>query len=294
MPDFYKVLGLPRGADDKDVRQAYRRLARQHHPDVNPDDSASEEKFKAINEAYSVLSDPDKRRRYDRHGDNWEHADRIQESQARSRHSRGSGRGGISVEDLFSGMSSSQGNQGGIFDRLFTNFGDSTPRSQTTDHPVEVTLEEAFQGAARLVSLANGRRLEVKIPPGVDNGSKVHIPAGGARQGGLNLVVTIKPHVRFERKGNDLYSDVEIPLSSAILGGDVNVATMKGQVSLTIPPESQNGQRFRLAGRGMPTLSNPSVTGDHYATIKVVLPTKLSGEEQELFQRLRDIRPSED
>ena len=294
MPDFYKVLGLSRGADDKEVRQAYRRLARQHHPDVNPDNSASEEKFKAINEAYSVLSDPDKRRRYDRYGDNWEHADRIQESQARSRHGRGSGRGGISVEDLFSGMSSSQGSQRGIFDRLFTNFGDSTPRTQTTDHPVEVTLEEAFQGAARLVSLANGRRLEVKIPPGVDNGSKVHIPAGGARQGGLNLVMTIKPHVRFERKGNDLYSDVEIPLSSAILGGDVNVATMKGQVSLTIPPESQNGQRFRLAGRGMPTLSNPSVTGDHYATIKVVLPTKLSGEEQELFQRLRDIRPSED
>ena len=142
MPDFYKVLGLSRGADDKEVRQAYRRLARQHHPDVNPDDAASEEKFKAINEAYSVLSDPDKRRRYNRYGDNWEHADRLQESQARSRH----GRGGVSAEDLFSGMSSRQGRQGGIFDRLFTNFGDSMPRTQTADHPVEVTLEEAFQG----------------------------------------------------------------------------------------------------------------------------------------------------
>ena len=140
MPDFYNVLGLSRGADDKEVRQAYRRLARQHHPDVNPDDSASEEKFKAINEAYSVLSDPDNSRRYDRYGENREHADRVQESQARYRHGRGPGRGLISVEVLFSVVSSKQGSHGVIFYSLFTNFGDSTPRTNSTYHPLEFTL----------------------------------------------------------------------------------------------------------------------------------------------------------
>ncbi|PKB65493.1 MAG: hypothetical protein BZY80_00265 [SAR202 cluster bacterium Io17-Chloro-G2] len=288
MTDYYNVLGLPRTADDKAVRQAYRKLARQYHPDVNHEDSASEEKFKAINEAYSVLSDPDKRRRYNRYGDDWEHSDRIEEAQARSR--RGGGFGFREGSESFSGQSS-------IFDRLFSDFGGGRSRAPSpppaTEHPVEITLEEAFQGASRLLSLANGRRLEVKIPAGVDNGSRVHIPAGGTGQGDLYLVMAVKDHPRFERKGNDLYSQVEVPLSDAILGGDVNVPTMKGQVSLTIPPETQNGRRFRLAGRGMPVLNDPTSQGNLYATVKVVLPAGLSPEEQELFQQLRRLRQPE-
>ena len=296
MTDYYNVLGLPRSADDKAVRQAYRKLARQYHPDVNHEDSASEEKFKAINEAYSVLSDPEKRRRYNRYGDDWEHADRIEEAQARSR--RG---GGFRFEDgsVFSG------GQGGIFERLFSDLGGDRggrrARAPAAEHPVEVTLEEAFQGTARLLSLANGRRLEVKIPAGVDNGSRVHIPAGGTGQGDLYLVMSVKDDSRFERKGKDLYSEVEVPLSDAILGGDVNVPTMKGIVSLTIPPETQNGRRFRLAGQGMPAVNNTpnkrsgnrTGQGDLYATIKVILPTDLSSQEQELFQKLKDLRGSE-
>ena len=295
MTDYYNVLGLPRTADDKAVRQAYRKLARQYHPDVNHDDSASEEKFKAINEAYSVLSDPDKRRRYNRYGDDWEHSGRIEEAEARARRGGGFGWRDGSGSDPFSGDFTRGGGQGSIFDRLFSDFGGGRARTPapSIEHPVQVTLEEAYQGTARLLSLANGRRLEVKIPAGVDNGSRVHIPAGGTGQGDLYLVMSVKDHRRFERKGQDLYSEVEVPLSDAILGGDVNVPTMKGRVSLTIPPETQNGRRFRLAGQGMPALNNPSGQGDLYATIKVILPTALSSEEQELFQKLKDIRSPE-
>ena len=296
MTDYYHVLGLTRTADDKAVRQAYRKLARQYHPDVNHEDSGSEEKFKAINEAYSVLSDPDKRRRYNRYGDDWEHADRIEEAQARARRGGIFGRRGGPEPDPFSGASSGQGS---IFDRLFSDLGHGRDRAPdpATEHPVEITLEEAYQGTARILSLANGRRLEVKIPAGVDNGSRVHIPADGTGQGDIYLVMSVKDHPRFDRRGKDLYSEVEVPLSDVILGGDVDVPTMKGRVSLTIPPETQNGRRFRLAGQGMPALNirsnKPSGQGDLYATIKVVLPTDLSPEEQELFQRLKDIRGSE-
>ena len=296
MTDYYHVLGLTRTADEKAVRQAYRKLARQYHPDVNHEDSASEEKFKAINEAYSVLSDPDKRRRYNRHGDDWEHADRIEEAQARARRGGIFGRRGGPETDPFFGASSGQGS---IFDRLFSDLGHGRDRAPApaTEHPVEITLEEAYQGTARILSLANGRRLEVKIPAGVDNGSRVHIPADGTGQGDIYLVMSVKDHPRFDRRGKDLYSEVEVPLSDVILGGDVDVPTMKGRVSLTIPPKTQNGRRFRLAGQGMPALNirsnKPSGQGDLYATIKVVLPTDLSPEEQELFQRLKDIRGSE-
>jgi len=290
MTDYYSVLGLPRSADDKAVRQAYRKLARQFHPDVNHEDSASEEKFKAINEAYSVLSDPDKRRRYNRYGDDWEHSERIEQAQTRARRGGGSSWRDISGADQFSGSSSGQGS---IFDQLFSDLGGSRPRAAATEHQVEVTLDEAYQGTARLLTLANGRRLEVKIPAGVDTGSRVHIPASGTRQGDLYLVISVKAHPSYERKGKDLYSEVEVPLSDVILGGDVNVPTMKGRVSLTIPPGTQNGQRFRLTGQGMPVLNDPSGKGDLYATIKVVLPTALSAEEQELFQKLKDIRQPE-
>ena len=285
MADYYGVLGVPRGANEKVIRQAYRKLARQHHPDVNGE-AASDERFKSINEAYSVLSDPDKRRRYDRHGDNWEHSDRIEQEQARSRQ-----RGGFHWADMNNGdpFSGDQSGRGFSFESLFSNMGGvSQPRA--VEHPVEITLEEAFQGATRVLRLEGGRRIEVKIPAGVDNGSRVHIPAPGSGQGDIYLVVSVKSHPVFQRKGRDLLADVDVHLETAILGGDVNVGTLTGQVSLTIPPETQNGQRFRLAGRGMPELNDSNVKGSLYATVKVILPTALSEQERELFQQIKDLR----
>jgi DnaJ-class molecular chaperone len=292
------VLGVSRKADEKEIRQAYRRLARQHHPDVNPGDKTSEEKFKQINEAHSVLSDAEKRRKYDKYGDQWMHADQMEAAEAQGR-----GRPGRTytwtdtgdLEDLggFEVPTGGGRGRGNIFDHIFggmggigTDFG----RSAASEVPVEVTLEEAFEGATRLIDLPGGRRLEVKIPAGVDTGSRVHIPAGGGREGNIYLIVTVKPHARFERKGHDLYCDVEAPLEDVVLGGEVTVPTLRGQVALTIPQGTQNGQRFRMSRQGMPGLNQTGSRGNLYATIKVKLPANLTPEELELFRKLKDLR----
>ena len=293
MPNYYDVLGVPRGASDKDVRQAYRKLAREHHPDVNQGNKASEAKFKQINEAYSVLSDPKKRSKYDKYGDNWTRWEEM-EDQARAR--RGGtfrwspGGGDAPIFDVGEG-------QGSRFEHLFANVGRGRRRPRSTEHPVVVTLEEAFQGTNRLLSLPDGRRLEVSIPPGVDNGSRVRVAPDKDESSNIYLAVSVQPHPRFQREGRDLYTEVEIPLEDAILGGETTVPTLRSQVALTIPAETQNGQRFRLAGQGMPALNTgrnaAGKSGDLYATIRVKLPTSLTPEERELFLRLREIRSGE-
>ena len=289
MADFYDILGVPRNASQKDIRQAYRGMARQFHPDVNGGEKTSEEKFKQINEAYSVLSDENKRRRYDRHGDNWANSERIEET-ARGRRGgfRWSGQGGNDSVS-FSGMG------GSIFEGLFNDMGqrDFAPRPTKpppTEYPAEISLEEAHKGAMRLVGLPGGRRLEVKLPAGVDSGSKIHFAPDGGSEGEFYLVVSVKEHPRFRRQGRDLYTEVETSLEDAILGNDLTVTTLTGRLALTIPPETQNGRRFRLAGQGMPVLNVPDVKGDLYATIKVTLPTDLTPEEQELFLRFKELR----
>ena len=271
----------------KTFDRLFRKLAREHHPDVNPGDNTSEDRFKRINEAYSVLSDADKRQRYDKYGDNWAHSDQIEEAQARAQRGGRFRRSDVGAGDPLSGFES--GNSS-IFDQLFSNLQQDVRRTAPAEHPVEVTLDEAFQGTTRLLPLATGRRLEVKIPPGVDTGSRIHISDDGQRRVDLYLVVTVRDHPNFQRQGRDLYSQVEIPLEDAVLGGDVTVPTLRGRLSLTIPPETQNGQRFRLAGQGMPRLNDSGVTGDLYATVSVKLPTGLNDEELDLFRRLRDGR----
>ncbi len=287
MANYYEILGVPRNSGEKDIRQAFRKLAREHHPDVNPGDSSSEDRFKRINEAYSVLSDPDKRQRYDKYGDNWAHSERIEEAQARARRGGQFRRANVGAGDPFSGFESGKSS---IFEQLFSHLQQDVRRTTPTEHPVEVTLEEAFQGTTRLLQLATGRRLEVKIPPGVDTGSRIHISDDGQRQVDLYVVVTVRDHPKFQRQGRDLYTQVEVSLEDAVLGGDVTVPTLRGRLSLTIPPETQNGQRFRLAGQGMPQLNDTGVTGDLYATVSVKLPTALSDEERDLFHRFRDGR----
>ena len=282
MADYYNTLGVNRGASEKDIRTAFRRLARQHHPDVNDSDPASEEKFKEINEAYTVLSDADSRRKYDRYGDDWKHADQYEQA----------GRGG--------GFSSTTTGGGGggrssIFDQFFGGIGRQDFRPPPAEFPVEVTLEEAFNGAARRLQLQDGRRLEVKIPPGVDNGSRVHISADRSHGGDFYLIVSVKDHSKYRRQGKDLFVEVEVPLDDAVLGGELTVPTFTGRLALTIPEGTQNGRRFRLAGQGMPALNNSAGNpksdvghrGDLFATVKVKLPSKFSEEELDLFKKLR-------
>lgn len=307
--NFYDVLGISKTASDKDIKQAYRRLARKHHPDVNPGDKSAEARFKEINTAYEVLSDPKKRKAYDKYGDNWPYADQLDAQQQGPF-------GGFSGFSDF-GKSSGQGPRVQFVDfgdlgdysdlgDIFTTFARgagarSEPhrprRGRNVEYPTEVTLEEAYRGTTRVVEDVLGHRLEVKVPPGVKDGSRVKVsgkgepgPGDGPR-GDLYLVVSVRPHPVFQRKGNDLYVEVDIPLADAVLGGEASVPSLKGKkFSLKIPPETQNGKSFRLKGQGMPVMGD-TAKGDLIARVKVTLPENLTGRERELFEELKRLRP---
>ncbi len=278
--NYYQTLGIKREASDKEVRQAFRRLARKYHPDVNPGDKDAEAKFKEINEAYEVLSDPEKRRKYDRFGQNWKYADQFPPSGFQSH--TGTTGATFNFSDL--------GGFGSIFGEVFGRRGGArTAQRSTVEVKADVSLEEAYSGATRTVRLSGsqGKRLEVQVPPGVDNGSRVHVTAGDTE---LYLVTRVAPHRRFSRKGADLYLDLSLPLVDAVLGSEQEVLTIKGKVMLTVPPESQNGQMFRLKGQGMPHLGRPDLRGDLFATLKVMLPTNLTEQERDIFGSLKELR----
>jgi curved DNA-binding protein len=313
--DYYKILGVDRNASEKEIKKAYRRLARKYHPDVNPDDKEAEERFKEINEAQEVLTDPEKRRKYDQLGANWQqwqHMGRDPSGFDWSQWTtRAPGGGRVHVEygdlgDLFGGAFGG-GGFSDFFEAIFGGVGRQGPqtwtgtrqarprRGQDYEQPVEITLEEAFSGTRRVLE-KDGRRIEVKIPPGVKTGSKVRIAGEGAPSpgrgatGDLYLKVTVLPHKVFERQGDDLYCEVPVDLYTAILGGETNVPTLKGTVSLKIPPETQGGRTFRLKGQGMPLLRDSNKHGDLYAKVKLVLPKSLSTKEKELFRELAQMR----
>lgn len=301
--DYYKILGVERNASEDVIKKAYRKLAKQYHPDRNPGNKQAEEKFKEINEANEVLSDPSKRSRYDQLGESYT---RWQQ--------RGAQPGGFNWEDwsTYTPGGSVSGDYGDLdeilggsfsefFRRIFGGMPEAgraggIPRSAYRQAPVpayeqevHITLQEAFHGSTRLVEIG-GRRLEVKIPAGARNGLKVRvadaIPTSTGQKQDLYLVMQVDPDPSFERKGDDLHSSVQTDLYTAVLGGEVTVPTLSGNVVLTIPAGAQPDQTFRLAGRGMPHLKNPSTHGDLYVKLKVKLPRNLTTDQQELFQKL--------
>jgi molecular chaperone DnaJ len=317
--NYYDILGVKRDASEPEIKQAYRRLARQHHPDVNPGNKSAEDRFKKINEAYEVLSDKDKRQKYDQYGDQWQYADRFAQAGPQTQwQDMGGGA---------TGFHHFEGDIDSLFDEMFgrTYARQARPRrGHDVESPIEITLEEAYHGATRTITfptqapcptcggsgviqnfacsacrgtgVASGiQRLEVKIPAGVRTDSRIRVAGKGqASSGGagdLYLVVTVRPHSTFERKGDDLYVEVPIPLTVAALGGEVQVPTPKGKLTLMVPAETQNGKVFRLARQGMPHLGG-SGRGDMFARVNVVLPTHLTEAEKELFRKLHGLRPT--
>ncbi|MEJ5197543.1 MAG: DnaJ C-terminal domain-containing protein [Anaerolineae bacterium] len=301
--DYYKTLGVAKDADEKEIKKAYRRLARQFHPDVNPGDKAAEARFKEINEAYEVLSDPEKRRKYDELGQSYQ---RWQQTGAPGGFDwtqwTATGPGGTRV--TYGDLDEILGQTGfsDFFEAIFGGMGmgaarrGTTTRSQDIEQEVEITLEEAFQGAQRIIQM-DGRRLEVKIPAGVKTGSRVRVageaPSSGIKgmpRGDLYLRIKVLPHPVFERREDDLHCEVPVDLFVALLGGEVRVPTLSGSVILRIPPGTQSGRTFRLAGQGMPKLRAPGERGDLYAKVRVVLPEKLSEREQRLVREWAALR----
>ena len=363
--DYYQTLGLARDADEKAIRTAYRKLARQHHPDLNPNDAAAEERFKEITEAYEVLTDADKRKLYDRFGEDWQ---RYRDAGFTGDEPAGRSGGTRSTFDpndfgrWYTGQSGSQADRGtrtewtyndinlddddgsGFSDFFQTLFGGARgressrgrtttrsfrqqpQRGQDAEVAVEVTFDEAFRGTTRTVQLqtqdicptCNGtglvrdttcptcdgtgyvtrtKTLEVTIPPGVATGSRIRVAGqgspglSGGPSGDVYLRTTVRPDARFEREGDDLRTEIEIPLTTAVLGGETVVPTPTGRVALTIPAGTQPGRVFRLRGQGMPRLRAPKgQRGDLLARVGVALPTKLSQRERELFTELQALQ----
>ena len=282
--NYYDVLGLRRSSTGKDVLDAYRKLARRLHPDVNPGDQAAAERFKRVNEAYEVLSDEESRKDYDQFGENWRHADELRRA--------GVGRGARVRGFGDSGWP--QGNADSIFNLFDGGFGQtgtmrSGPRVQETT--AEISLQEAYRGTSRRLKLGRGvesqLEFDVDIPAGIRDGVKIRIrPRTGLE---VLIAVKVRPDSRFERRGDNLRVKVPVPLLDGVLGGEVEVPTMTGKVALTIPPGTQNGNSLRIRGKGMPRSKAADSFGDMLAVVDVRLPEELSGEEQELFLQLRRV-----
>jgi curved DNA-binding protein len=302
--DYYKVLGVDRKASADDIKRKYRKLALELHPDKNPGDEQAENRFKEINEAYEVLGDPEKRAKFDQLGSSyraWEQTGGQPGGYDWSQWASGFPGGGVRVEvgdlgDMMGGFSD-------FFNAIFGGVNPASPgmrgarssRGRDIEHPITISLQEAYTGTSRTIQL-NGKRLEVKIPPGARDGTKVRISGkgeGGGRQSGdLYLLIRVEKDARFDQKGDELHTSVSVDLITAVLGGEVRVPTPTGDVLLAIPAGSQPGQTFRLKGRGMPNLKSKSRHGDLFAELEVKIPDSLSKREQELYKELQDLRDS--
>jgi curved DNA-binding protein len=293
--DYYKVLGVDKNASEEDIKKAYRKLARKLHPDLNPNDKEAHKKFQQLNEANEVLSDPEKRKKYDQYGKDWQHAEQFEQARQQQQQRRYSNEGGQSFsgdfnEDDFSEFFSSMFGGGEGFRSRQTKF-----RGQDYHAELHLNLREAAVTHQQTITV-DGKNIRITIPAGVSNGQKIKLKGHGAPgvnggpNGDLYITFQIADDPQFKRLENDLYTTHEIDLYTALLGGETTIDTLNGKLKLKVAPETQNGTKVRLKGKGFPVYKQEGSFGDLYVTYEVKLPTRLTEKEKELFTQLSKLR----
>lgn len=285
--DYYKILGVGRDADEQTIKKAFRKLAKQYHPDANPNNPAAEAKFKEISEAYDVLGDSEKRTQYDRFGSDFARYQNVPNNG--NFNDFGEAAAGVDFDDLlkniFGGFGNARPGSGAQGQSPFPGTG------RDLEHPVRISLREAYEGAARFITIGD-RQIKATIPAGVTDGMKVRLAGQGepgrGGNGDLFLVIEIESDSQFERKGNDLYTDVKIDLFTALLGGEAEIPTLQGRVKLKIPAGTQSGKAFRLSSKGMPIPKRKGDYGDLFARVLITIPTQLTDAQRKAFEQLRD------
>ena len=291
--DYYKILGLDKNASTEEIKKAYRKLARKHHPDLNPHDKEAHKKFQQIGEANEVLSDPEKRKKYDKYGKDWKHAEQFEQASQQRRQSSAAG------EQVFSGQFGEED-----FSEFFESmFGRSTGsqgrqtkfRGQDYQAELHLTLKEAAVTHQQMLTV-DGKNIRISIPAGVENGQKIKLKGhggpgiNGGPNGDLYITFHIQDDPQFKRSGSDLYTTFDLDLYTAVLGGEVTIDTLNGKLKLKVPSETQNGTKVRIKGKGFPVYKQEGKFGDLYATYQIKIPTNLSQKEKELFTELSKIK----
>lgn len=291
--DYYKILGITKSASEADIKKAYRKLARKYHPDLNPNDKTAEKKFKEINEANEVLSNPENRKKYDKYGEHWENGEAYEQQEKQRK------------QDY---QSRSQGSQGGYSQEDFADmFGDifgggasgrrtnAKYRGQDYNSEIQLNLKDVYKTQKQVITV-NGKNIRITIPAGVENGQNIKIKGHGGKgvnggpNGDLYIQFSIINNTKFKRDKDNLYVDVDLDLYTALLGGDLMVETFDGKVKLTIKPETENGAKVKLKGKGFPKYKKEGQFGDLYITYQLKIPTKLNDKEIELIKELQKQR----
>jgi len=299
--DYYKILGVDKGATQDDIKKAYRKLARKLHPDLNPGDKEAEKKFKELNEANEVLSNPENRAKYDKYGENWKHGEEYEKAQQQQRQyqQQNYGSGSFSGADFGEGEDFSDffqsmfGGAGGGFGRSSRGSSSGKFKGQDVHAELNLSLKDAAQTHPQTFDI-NGKKVRITIPAGVYDGQQIKLKGhgspgfNGGPNGDLYITFNIPVDPNFERIGDDLKTKVSIDLYTAVLGGDVKVTTLDGSVNLKVKPETQNGTTVRLKGKGFPVYKKEGHAGDLFVTYEVKLPTNLTEKQKELFEQLKN------
>jgi len=287
--DYYKVLEVDKSASQDAIKKAYRKLARKYHPDVNPNDKAAQKKFQQINEANEVLSDPEKRKKYDQYGKDWQHAEQFE----KARQERGQSQS-YTGQDFSGGFSGMGDDYSDFFSSMFGNAragGKAKFRGQDYNAELNLTLRDAYKTHQQTLTV-NGKNIRITIPAGIENGQVIKIAGhggpgvNGGPNGDLYITFAIENDPVYRRSGNDLYTAGDIDLYTAVLGGEATLDTLSGKVKIKVKPETQNGDKVKLKGKGFPVYKKEGEFGDLYVTYNVKLPTNLSERQKELFNEL--------